>query len=185
MEKGEFKIEIGPTDKKMMEKVENKSYRISVGLNEKSNNVIDFFMNEIGLYNGKSDFVNAAIKEYYVEISQWSTSKLEELRKQYPSHPAKVLKKYGEMIRVHQKEYNDEFDKNYGSRYNDQYSFYVSLSVETRIKELEAVTSESKGSIIRAAIMFFIEICGEKRRVINRFEDIYGKIYEEAYGDND
>ena len=57
MDKGEFSLQFKPSDPRFMERYEKTSARVSTVLNNQCNGAIDFFIIQIGTYNGKSDFV--------------------------------------------------------------------------------------------------------------------------------
>lgn len=184
MDKGEFSLQFKPSDQRFMERYEKTSTRVSTVLNNQCNGAIDFFIIQIGIYNGKSDFVNSAIKAFYLEFSEWAVKELKPLKEQYPDYPAKILKKFGEKAKLHVKYYLDLYVKNYTDESGEQYSFRVSSPVHTRINEIATVSSMSRGDIIRAATTYFLDTCGEKRRIVNDFADEYWGIYKDAYGED-
>lgn len=162
---------------------DEKPVRVSVGLTEECLTIIDNCSQNMGIFNGKTDFLTTSIREFYYPYVRYANEMLIKLNNQYPEYPAKALEELESEMEKYLDTYITGFNNDFGNVYNKQVSFYVSSDLRTRIFDMECMGKKTHGDVIRAAITYqILRIC-ERYDEREEFIDTFNQTSHRAYGD--
>ena len=144
-----------------------KQVRVSVSLKTSCIKVIDGFKTERGLFNGRSDFILAAIRHYYFSLIEEADSCIAERENGQSSDSImKQLKKIiTNNIETHLQAYHTIFEGDEKL----QTSIYVSTEINDCLNDIQMLSGKRVGEFIQAAIASYCVCLFEKIHLRSEF----------------
>ena len=160
----------------------DKTVRINVSLNDSCIEAIDEFKNKWGLFNGRSDYIIAAIRFYYFKTIIEADSILSgETRRLVLAEKIDGLKeKVSKLVDTDV----DLCKTMYKAKHKQQISIYVSEIMRDCLGDLESLSGKRVGTIIQAAIATYHLDLYEKLRLRNKLIGLLNYYYRGSIGGN-